>query len=438
MSEKMTPVLRQLGEGRKEEVSFGRLINNRKVTPLGLVKQYWLNNKVDWSGKHLLVIEDGSKMSFVLRKDRSKLGYVGESEKVGGFAVHNAVIYDAHDLSCYGLGAADTVVTERAAAEEKLLRRKLRWKTPFEEKDRYKWFSTAKQAIENCSGASAYTVIGDRESDIYDLFARLKKQGWDFVIRCCAMDRKVLSTEGSSTLYEVIDSWEVVHSYDLELSATQKRSKRTASIHLKFGQVELLRPSSHPDKTLPEKISVSVIQAKEDASSVPSGEDSVHWLLLTSHAVQSIEQALQIVRWYCERWNIEQTYRIVKLQGLDVEHSEVHSQHALQNLSVLCLIAATVVMQLVRARTEQSKLSMQCAFTPQEIKCIEKLNPTLQGNTQKQKNPYTKGSMAFAAWVIARLGGWSGYATERPPGPITMTNGLVRFYAIALGFNLRL
>jgi len=438
MSEKMTPVLRRLGEGRKEEVSFGRLINNPKVTPVGLVKQYWLNNEVDWSGKHLLVIEDGSKMSFELRKDRPKLGYMGESEKIGGFAVHNAVIYDAQDLSCYGLGAAEAFVTERLDAEEKRLRRKDQWKTPFEEKDRYKWFSTAKQAIENCSGASAYTVVGDRESDIYDLFARLKKQGWGFVIRCCAMGRKVCSTEGSSTLCEVIDSWEVAHSYDLELSATRKRSKHTGRMHLKFGQVELLHPSSHPDKSLPEKISVSAIQVKEDTGTVPSGEEPVHWLLLTSHEVQSIEQAIQIVQWYCERWNIEQTYRTIKLQGLDVEHSEVHNQHALQNLSVLCLIAATVVMQLVRARTEQSKLSMECAFTPQEIECIEKLNPTLQGNTLKQKNPYTKGSMAFAAWVIARLGGWSGYARGRPPGPITMTNGLVRFYAIAVGFNLRL
>lgn len=434
----MTPVLRQLGEGRKEEVSFGRLINNPKVTPVGLVKQYWLNNQMDWSGKHLLVIEDGSKMSFAIRKDRPELGYVGEGNKLGGFEVHSAVIYDAEDLSCYGLGAADTFTTEHLSEEEKSQRRRVKWKTPFEDKDRYKWFSTAEQAIKNCPGANAYTVVGDRESDIYDLFARLEKQAYGFVIRCSTMDRRVSTPEGPSTLCKVIDSWEVKHSYILELAATKKRSKHTGKIHLKFGPVELLRPVSHPDKTLPEKISVRVVEAKEDPSTVLPGEDPVHWVLITSHEVQSVEQATQIVRWYCERWNIEQSFRTIKLQGLDVEHSEVHKQRALENLTVLCLIAAMTVMQLVRARTEESKLGMECVFTPQEIECIEKLNPTLEGDPPKLKNPYTRGSLAYAAWVIARLGGWSGYRKARPPGPITMTNGLVRFYAIAVGFNLRL
>lgn len=437
MSEKLTPIIRRLGASRKEEVSFGRFINNRRVTPVGLVKQHWLNNRIDWSGKHLLVIEDGSKMSFSFRKDRLVLGYVGESEKVGGFEVHNAVMYDAEDLSCYGLGAADIHVTERLEEAEKLRRRSVLWKTPFAQKDRYKWYSTAQHAIGNCPGASAYTVIGDREADIYDLLARFQEQGWGYVIRCSATNRTTSPCNNTSTLQELIDSWEVAHSYDLELNATKKRSKHTGKMHLKFGHTELMRPKGNRDENLPEKIAVRVVEVREDPETVVAGEEPVHWILLTTHDVQSVEQALQIVEWYRQRWNVEQTYRTVKLKGLDVEHSEVHSQHALGNLTVLSLMAATLTMQLVRARTGQSGQNIDCAFTSEETACIEKLNPTLEGNTQKQKNPYPKKSLAFAAWVIGRLGGWSGYLNDRPPGPITMTNGLVRFYAIALGFNLR-
>ncbi len=36
-----------------------------------------------------------------------------------------------------------------------------------------------------------------------------------------------------------------------------------------------------------------------------------------------------------------------------------------------------------------------------------------------------------ASWMIARLGGWKGYASERKPGPITMHYGLIRFALIA-------
>jgi hypothetical protein len=57
--------------------------------------------------------------------------------------------------------------------------------------------------------------------------------------------------------------------------------------------------------------------------------------------------------------------------------------------------------------------------------------------TSKQKSPHPRESLVWAAWHIARLRGWTGYASERPPGPITFTRGLQRFEAIAEGFALR-
>ena len=35
--------------------------------------------------------------------------------------------------------------------------------------------------------------------------------------------------------------------------------------------------------------------------------------------------------------------------------------------------------------------------------------------------------MAWASWVIARLGGWNGYGSESPPGPIVMLRGMQKF-----------
>jgi hypothetical protein len=53
---------------------------------------------------------------------------------------------------------------------------------------------------------------------------------------------------------------------------------------------------------------------------------------------------------------------------------------------------------------------------------------------RRTRNP--KGSLAWAAWGVARLGGWNGYGKERPPGPVTFARGLRRFHAIAEGFAL--
>jgi hypothetical protein len=46
------------------------------------------------------------------------------------------------------------------------------------------------------------------------------------------------------------------------------------------------------------------------------------------------------------------------------------------------------------------------------------------------------GTLGWVSWTIARLGGWTGYASERPPGPITMHNGLQRFVAMVEGASL--
>jgi hypothetical protein len=54
-------------------------------------------------------------------------------------------------------------------------------------------------------------------------------------------------------------------------------------------------------------------------------------------------------------------------------------------------------------------------------------NEKVEGKTEKQKNPYRKNSMSWASWLIARLGGWNGYSSESPPGPITMLRGLQKF-----------
>ena len=77
------------------------------------------------------------------------------------------------------------------------------------------------------------------------------------------------------------------------------------------------------------------------------------------------------------------------------------------------------------------------AFSAEEIQVLDAINKDLQGKTQLQKNPHRKKTLAWAAWVIAKLGGWTGYASHKPPGPITFHNGLARFQAFAGGWALK-
>ncbi len=37
-------------------------------------------------------------------------------------------------------------------------------------------------------------------------------------------------------------------------------------------------------------------------------------------------------------------------------------------------------------------------------------------------------NLKWGVWIIARLGGWKGYASEKRPGPQTIHRGLSEFY----------
>src|SRR5512144_186127 len=99
--------------------------------------------------------------------------------------------------------------------------------------------------------------------------------------------------------------------------------------------------------------------------------------------------------------------------------------------------AACQTMQLVLARASNDHDQPAIhVFDDRQIKVLDALQARLQGRTTKQQNPYPPRTLAWAAWTIARLGGWSGYESERSTGPITMRNGLERFNAIVQGYFL--
>jgi hypothetical protein len=93
-------------------------------------------------------------------------------------------------------------------------------------------------------------------------------------------------------------------------------------------------------------------------------------------------------------------------------------------------------MQLVQARDGTTEQTLAQAFEPSDQPLLEALSAKLEGKTARQKDPHPKGSLGFGAWVIARLGGWTGYYGK--PGPRVMREGLNDFQRIKYGSTLAL
>jgi hypothetical protein len=149
------------------------------------------------------------------------------------------------------------------------------------------------------------------------------------------------------------------------------------------------------------------------------------------------EQALQVIKWYCWRWRIEQLFATLKMAGLAIEASQLESIAAIQRLTILALSVAVRTLQMVEGR-DNPDIPASVAFCEHQQQCLTQLAPTLEGRTQKQQNPYPLHTLPWATWLIARLGGWSAYRSQRPPGMPTLVHGLQQFEAIFLGWKTAL
>lgn len=426
MVSRQTVCLRQLAGNRAREVQFGRWLANDKVTSDELIAHACARTGEVAAGRHVLAIQDTTELNHQAHAGRvSGLGTVGNGSDVGMF-LHPLLAVDAADGACLGLAHLHHWNrTGKAVPDYR--------KLPIEDKESYRWLEVAEAGKKCLSAADMVTIIADRESDIYEEWARLPDERTHLLTRACR-DR-TLATGGK--LYAWIDAQPAQGAYSFDAPARPgKRSAHQARLTVRFGRIAIKRPASCPDKNAPEQIELSVVEVKELPDSVIGNEAPIHWRLLTTHSVESIEDALRCVDWYRQRWNIEQLFRTLKKQGLDIESSQVETGEGLAKLACLAVQAAVRTMQLTLARDTDSSAQATDVFDPEEIEVLQRILPTLEGKTEKQKNPHRPGSLAQAAWVVARLGGWKGYASESKPGPITMLRGLQRVEAICQGWRL--
>jgi Transposase DDE domain len=425
--ERQTVCLRNLADDRAEQVKFRRLLVNEAVTVEEMVPYRAMFVAAAAAGRHVLAIQDTSEINYQAQSGRKRgLGTVGNGTDAGLF-VHPVIAVDAVTQECLGL--VDAQVWRRTKSKAANYK-----KLPIEEKESFRWLKGGNQAKTVLAKAAMVTVLDDREADIFEKWARLPDRRTHLLTRACR-DRALAD---GGRLFKTMNGFIESHRYLLEVAERPgKRSARLAWMAVRFGRVRIHRPGNCSDPNTPEQIELFAIEVRE--LNPPPGEQQIIWRLLTTHTVESVAQALAVIGWYRLRWHIEQLFRTLKRQGLRIEESVVEDGEALEKLAVIALIAATITIQLVLAWVAGSQgPPASRVFDEEQIKVLHALQKKLQGRTQKQQNPYGSGSLAWAAWTIARLGGWTGYKSDKSRGPITMRDGLERFNAMVDGYRLAL
>lgn len=324
MEANQTAILNQLSDSHADNMAYSRFFNNESVSVSMLKKSSQAKVKEVIQGRHVLCIQDTSEINY--EKHRSffhvedqDLGPVGKNTDIG-FFLHPMLVVDMNGY--FPLGFSSLHCWNRRF--DKLDKNQRDYKSqPIEEKESYRWISSGLESIGLLKGIAAHqTIIGDRESDIYQEFVDLKTEHSDLLVRS-KKDRCLYGED--KKLYEYLSGQQVSGTYKIQVHGDKRKNResRESIIEVKYCKVKVSRPTKHIDNSLPVYIELTAIKARESSGTVPEGEKPILWRLLITHQVDDVATAILMVTWYKTRWLIEELFRLLKQQGIDIESSQL-------------------------------------------------------------------------------------------------------------------
>jgi len=401
-----------------------RFFKNERVTMDGVLK-----------GHVEATIERSREQAVVLSvQDTTFLNYTAHApEGVGpictkrgtsvGLVLHGTV---AFSLAGTPLGVLDAQCWARDP--EDAGKREKRKQLPIEEKESVKWlrsYRAVAQAQRLCPN-TMFVSVGDRESDIFELFdeAARCKNGPKLLIRAeRTRNRRTLDSaesENHEYLWERMKKEPVAGHRKLQIPKRSTRPERTAHIEVRYASV-VLRP---PADSKLQPVQVWAVYARE-ADYGPEVQEPIEWMLLTTVGVSSFDDADERLRWYTLRWGIELFHRILK-SGCRIEDRLLDDAESLKKCLALDLIVAWRIHQLMKASRETPNVPCTGFFEEDEWK-------VLHAFLHNEPPPSTTPSLQAAVHMMSRLGGFIARKGYSEPGMITLWRGLIRLNAMVSG-----
>lgn len=427
MQRKRTMCVHALASSRSQSRQFQRFLDNDAVSLHEMLVYAGRLTGSRALGRHVLAISDTVELNYSTHAGSKRgFGTVGNGSDIGVF-VHPVIAVDAERGGLLGLVGAEVMNRTLGPTGGKVADHKQR---AADAKESRRWLAGSETAAAMLEAAAMITMVEDREGDIYDQFAR-RPEAVHLLVRA-AQDRRLATP---LSLFAHCAAWPETARYAVTVPPQAGRPGRTASVALRFGEVAVKRPRTAA-AMLPGTLTLRVVDVAEVEPADP--KQRVHWCLLTTHAVDSLQDAQRIVGWYQQRWIIEQVFRTLKSAGVEVETSQIVRPANLLKLVMVALIAAVRVMQLVLARDGNTGQSLSDGAETADVPALRAINASLEGRTEKLKNPFDPTSLAWLAWIVARLGGWSGYTSRgyRPAGPKTIARGLKQLDPMVAGWKL--
>ena len=363
----------------------------------------------------VLAVQDTTSLNYATHAATAGLGPISTTVNgAQGLHLHSTLAFTTEgtplgflDVQCWARDPADFGKKAKRAV------------LPIEEKESVKWLKSfcAVAAVQaRCPGTTLVSV-GDREADIYELFAEAlaKPDGPKLLVR--AEHNRQLEDQ-QQRLWETMQSRPVDGIQVLQVPRQGSRAARQAQLMIRYAAVSLVAPKGHRGPILPVW---AVLAQEQDA---PVGVKPLEWMLITTFAVTCFEQATERLMWYARRWGIEVLHRTLK-SGCRIEQRQLGQADRLEACLAIDLVVAWRIYHLTKLGRDVPEAPCTVYFEEDEWKAL------MVFTTKNKIAPKVPPTLREAIRRVASLGGFLGRNGDGEPGTQTLWLGIQRLDDIA-------
>ncbi len=401
------PITQACGSHAKAKAAY-RFFENRRVS-MDEVLSAHLESTIERIKSYnvVLAVQDTTSVDYTAQRGMEGLGPTGnENSKAIGVLVHDTMAFATDGTP---LGLIDVQCWARDPQDKG--RRKDR--LPIEQKESIKWLKSyqAVCGVQKVCPGTEFVSVGDRESDIYELFCEAAKNpdGPKLLVRCERSRNRRTETD---FLWEEMASKPVAGMQVVKIPRRGCQLEREAKLEVRYAPVTL-RP---PDRKnyAPVKVWMVYVQEIDYPKSVKS---PLQWMLLTTAEVYTLEDACERVAWYAKRWGIEVYHRTLK-SGCRIEDRRFDSTESLEPCLAIDMVVAWRIYHLTKLGREVPDHPCTIFFQEAEWKALYILvNKTTD-------LPAKEPTMREAVRMLARLGGFLGRKSDGEPGTTVLWRGI--------------
>jgi len=401
------------GGDKARTIGAYRFFRNPKVT-MDVLLEGHLETTIDRIRQHSIVLapQDTTTLNYTTHPMTHGLGPVGtKRDKSMGLLLHDTMAFTEQGTP---LGVLDAQCWARNPEDKG--KRERRKQLPIEQKESYKWLRSFRKVaeVQKACPNTKLICIGDRESDIYELFLEATRdpRGPGLLVR---MNHSARRKVGGILLWDFMTARPVEGTLSLYIPHSGKRKARDTTLDVRFAEVEF-----KPPKRLKQcgPIRAWAVYVREQSEHVVDDEP-IEWMLLTTVQVSRFEDAQQRVQWYVRRWGIEVYHRTLK-SGCRIQDRQLGEATDLQACLGVDMVVAWRVFHLTMLARETPDAPCTIYFSDEEWKAL------CCYTTKKPIPPHQPPTLSAAVDMVGAMGGHLRRKNDPPPGTQALWRGLQR------------